>query len=437
MASVSPLRFRLCTGCKAAKRTRPAPKCRGCKITAYRVYWRADGVKRSEVIDGANVANPRKAADARKAEIEAALHLGTYVDPHGAKTLFMDYADEWAAAQDWKQSSRDMWPTRRKLLAAYVGERTTLGKVDRLKLLAIRKQLAERYARSYVAGNMHLIKAILRTAAASGRIPRDPTVGVSATPKRRADDTTGRVTPDMVPTAAEALAILAAAPQQYRAAVALGIAGLRLGEVLGMEADRIDLDAGTVTVTHQATEHVGKGVVLATPKAEKSRTIVVPALVATELRRHLRAGYGGTWTDAKGHEHRMLFVHNAKLLSKGVFYDQAWTPALRDAKLTGRFTFHGLRHHCASQLLSAGAPMPAVAGYLGHHLHTLTRVYAHWLRDDATVPADVLNRLFSDTGTDDDEGEGEAPTGAPTGPTGHPNTPNAPQMPLAVSAAGR
>ena len=49
------------------------------------------------------------------------------------------------------------------------------------------------------------------------------------------------VTPEQVPTREDGLAILEGAPARFRAAVALGFSGLRVGEVLGLTADRIDL----------------------------------------------------------------------------------------------------------------------------------------------------------------------------------------------------
>jgi hypothetical protein len=69
---------------------------------------------------------------------------------------------------------------------------------------------------------------------------RDPTAGLRA-PKARAGDPSGQVGPEQVPTRAEALAILAGAQSEFRAAIALGLAGLRVGEVLGLTADRLDL----------------------------------------------------------------------------------------------------------------------------------------------------------------------------------------------------
>lgn len=252
--------------------------------------------------------------------------------------------------------------------------------------------------------------AILRAAVATGRIPRDPTIGVKAAPKRRSDDGTRRVTPEMVPTAAEAWSILDAAPDRWKAAHALGLAGLRIGEALGMERDRINLDTGEITVTCQATPLKGKGVVLTTPKAEKTRTIIVPDRVLEVVAAHIEAGYCGIWVEPQpddydedkdgewdGAEHEMLFVRNGKLFQHRTFYDAAYIPALKAAGMEGRFTFHGYRHHVASELLSEGADLASVAGYIGDHIHTVTRVYAHWLRDKKHVPAGILNRLYAQT----------------------------------------
>jgi hypothetical protein len=42
----------------------------------------------------------------------------------------------------------------------------------------------------------------------------------------------------------------------------------------------------------------------------------------------------------------------------------------------------------------------SVAGHLGDTVETLTRVYAHWLRDDRDVPADILDRVLAPSAGD-------------------------------------
>jgi integrase len=60
--------------------------------------------------------------------------------------------------------------------------------------------------------------------------------------------------------------------------------------------------------------------------------------------------------------------------------------------------FHSLRHWCASSMLAEGAPITAVAGHLVDTVETVSRTYAHWLRDDRDVPAAMLDRLLAPEG---------------------------------------
>jgi integrase len=323
--------------------------------------------------------------------IRGDLAHGTYVDPMAGHQTFASFADEWAVAQDWKATSRESWPYIRARLAPLLGD-LPLASIDRLVLQRVRQALSAKYARSTTTVTMTYAGMIMRAAYASGRIGRDPTRGLR-TPRARADEPDGRVGPNQVPTRAEALAILAAAPEPFRAAIALGMAGLRVGEVLGMTADRLELERRQVTVDRQL-QRIGGQLTLTTPKAEKNRTIIVPGSVAFELRRHLRdhcAGDGVLFQGGRG----------APMLRRDQFYDAAWRPALRAAGLApDRFTFHALRHFCASTLLAEGAPVTAVAGHLGDTVETVSRVYAHWLRDDRDVPAEILDRVLAPPAVD-------------------------------------
>ncbi len=230
---------------------------------------------------------------------------------------------------------------------------------------------------------MSHLRAIMRAAFAAGRIGRDPTVGTRS--KRRRPDDEHTVSAADIPTRAEVAAIWSAASHQYRAAIALGATGLRIGEVLGLTADRIDLDNRMVTIDRQL-QRIGAAMVHTTPKGEKVRTIRVPSAVALELRRHLRdhRGDGLLFRGGRGAEMR-----------RDYFYAAAWRPALVGAGMAkDRFVFHSLRHFCASSMLAEGVNPMAVAGHLGDTLETLQRTYAHWLRDDRDVPADALERIL-------------------------------------------
>lgn len=296
------------------------------------------------------------------------------------------FAEELAVAQDtWKDGTREAWPYIRARLRDRIGC-MPLATIDQLALKRLRGELAKQYAPATVKLTMSYAGMILRAAHASRRIGHDPTAGLRSK-RTRADERSDAVGPDQVPTRAEALAILAGAPGPFRAAIALGLAGLRVGEVLGMTVDRLDLEHRQATVDRQMQRHGGRNT-LTTPKAEKVRTITVPGLVAVELRRHLR-------------EHRaegILFRggRTGEPMRRDQFYASAWHPALRGAGLAeDRFVFHALRHFCASTLLAEGAPITAVAGHLGDTVETVTRTYVHWLRDDRDVPASVLDRVLA------------------------------------------
>lgn len=318
--------------------------------------------------------------------IRGDLVRGTYVDPNAGKQRFASFADEWAAAQDWKATSRESWPYIRARLTPFLGD-LPLASIDRLTLQRVQQELSTKFARSTTSVTMTYAGMIMRAAYASGRIGRDPTQGFRM-PKVRAGEPDGRVGPDQVPTRVEALAILEAAPEPFRAAIALGISGLRVGEVLGLTADRLVLERRQVTIDRQL-QRIGNELRLTTPKSEKPRTIVVPGPVAFELRRHLRDWYPGDGVLFQG-------GRGAPMLRRDQFYAAAWKPALRRAGLPAdRFTFHALRHFCASTLLAEGAPVTSVAGHLGDTVETLTRVYAHWLRDDRDVPAEILDRVLA------------------------------------------
>jgi len=346
----------------------------------YLVRWRTPQREaRKQVFD--------RLVDARQhlTAVTAAKQEGSYIDARAGRQTFDAFAEEWAAAQDtWKQGTRDSWPPIRRRLQPYLGD-VPLAKVDQLTLKRMRGELAKKYAPRTVTLTMAYAGMILRAAYTSRRIGHDPTVGLREK-RRRADERGDQVRPQDVPTRAEALAILASAPPPYRAGVALGLAGLRVGEVLGMTVDRLELDSRRVTVDRQMQRYAGQ-MTLTTPKAEKVRTITVPNLVAVELRRHLR-DYG-----PEG-----LLFHGLRgaLLRRDQWYSSAWKPALRGAGLAeDRFKFHSLRHFCASTLLAEGAPLTAVAGHLGDTVETVSRTYLHWLRDDRDVPADVLDRVLA------------------------------------------
>ena len=166
----------------------------------------------------------------------------------------------------------------------------------------------------------------------------------------------------------EALFVLAAAT------------GMRLGEVLGLRWDAVDLDRGFVRVERILARY-DRAYHLDPPKTARSRrAIAVPPQVVAALRlrrvmqneRRLVAGSswnGEEWnlvfTTEKGHplSHRTVQEIFGRLL------DEAGVRRVR---------FHDLRHGAATFLLAQGVAMKVVQDVLGHSQISMTAdLYSH------------------------------------------------------------
>ena len=68
----------------------------------------------------------------------------------------------------------------------------------------------------------------------------------------------------------------------------------------------------------------------------------------------------------------------------------------KEAGLSKRPRIHDLRHTCASWLIQAGRPLPAIQQHLGHESITTTvGTYGHMDRSSGKDNADVLGGLIN------------------------------------------
>ena len=153
-------------------------------------------------------------------------------------------------------------------------------------------------------------------------------------------------------------------------------AGLRLGEVLGLCWDDVNLAARTLTVRRTLNRVRGRGLVWGEPKSEGSRRVVaVPELTGLLLRaarEHSRSDQVCAGPDGG------LMLPDA--LSHGF---------ARIARRCGiQVRFHDLRHTHASLLLGEGTPLHVVSARLGHQsISTTVDIYGHVLADVAAGAA--------------------------------------------------
>jgi integrase len=146
----------------------------------------------------------------------------------------------------------------------------------------------------------------------------------------------------------------------FRAAILVGAeAGLRMGEIIGLEWDDVDFRNRTLTVMRSEWQgHVGP------PKGGRSRTIPLTERLAEALQgeRHLR-GPRIFCLEGGEHWHR----HNMR---KGL------ARACKRAKLR-TFGWHVLRHTFCSHLAMRGAVPKAIQELAGHTTLAVTLRYMH------------------------------------------------------------
>ncbi|QFG08432.1 tyrosine integrase [Mycobacterium phage Guanica15] len=129
--------------------------------------------------------------------------------------------------------------------------------------------------------------------------------------------------------------------------------GARWGEVTALRPSDVNRDDCTVRISRawKRTYERG-GYAIGAPKTERSRRLInVDASVLDKL----------------DYSHEYLFTNRSGgPIRHNGFHDRVWQPALKRAGLDVKPRVHDLRHTCASWLIAAGVPLPAIQQHLGH-----------------------------------------------------------------------
>ncbi|GAA1778077.1 tyrosine-type recombinase/integrase [Luedemannella helvata] len=154
--------------------------------------------------------------------------------------------------------------------------------------------------------------------------------------------------------------------------------GLRQGELLGLQWDDIDLDAGHLSVRRTLARLTGGPVFQEVKTHRSARRISIPRECISSLKRYRRRQdidrreAGDQWRDLG-----LVFANPT-----GGPLDAAYVHrnhhALCDVADIRKIRFHDLRHSCATLLLEQGVDLVVVKDLLGHaQIHTTADIYAH------------------------------------------------------------
>jgi integrase len=182
----------------------------------------------------------------------------------------------------------------------------------------------------------------------------------------------------------------------FAPAVVDAAAGLRRGELLCLEWSDLDWKRATLEVS-KSLEETKQGLRIKSTKSGETRRFSLPAEVIEVLRQHQRMQdrdrelYGADYANLD-----LIFARpDGQYYAPDKFGTRMRT-AMQRAGLQG-VSLHSLRHSHASELLSQGVPITAVAERLGHASPNITlSIYSHALPDDNEVAAKVWNDAMAE-----------------------------------------
>ena len=169
-------------------------------------------------------------------------------------------------------------------------------------------------------------------------------------------------------------------PQYYYVYEVLYWCGLRLGEMLALTLNDIDLENGIISVT-KTYNHLNGEDIISTPKTPSSvRKVSMPAFLCDELKEYIGLQYEPT------REQRIFQISKSKLANN--FH------LLSDEAGLKRITIHGLRHSHVSLLISKKYDIFEVSKRIGHKsVKTTQDIYGHLFDDVQKSIANDLDKL--------------------------------------------
>jgi integrase len=189
--------------------------------------------------------------------------------------------------------------------------------------------------------------------------------------------------PEIIPlTTRQIRALLDAARNDAHSAlyVVAATTGMRIGEILGLKWEDVNLEARTL----QVRRSVFNGQISQPKTASGRRTIRLSKLAIRALKQH-KQECEWLFCTSKG---STINVNNLRCRS--------WKKLLRKAGLPSTTRIHNVRHSAATLLLSKGVPVKVVSEMLGHADSPITlSVYAHVLPDMQGGATDAMDDALS------------------------------------------
>ena len=318
----------------------------------------------------------KKEADdaARRIEARALLDGKPPVTYDDTALTLAKWWERWEPGQDWKPLTRTSHASHWRRYIKPVFGPMPLEQITSADIRRWHAKLRERELAPRTIGVIHnTLSAVLQGAVADGLIVRN--AARDARLKKRPAVPPVALDPETLRNMLDAIAVVN--PDADVFARVIAATGLRRAEAAGLTWDRVDLDAGMLTVDRQLDmDSPVSRPKWTTTKTGKTRVVPLASSTVDLLRSH-RAAQSvvslsglvfmtpeGTAWGRSGL--RLTWIRAAAMLAK------QGTPLPEGAR-----GWHTLRHTVASRLLEAGVPPAEAAQALGHTPSQLLTVYAH------------------------------------------------------------
>lgn len=316
---------------------------------------------------------------ATKAEAERALRQrlseadrGAYQDPRSGRVTLEAYAEAWLRDRDLTPRTRETYARSLRLHILPTLGRVPLDKITPALVRTWHAKVLE-VAPTPARQSYATLRAILNTAVHDEALAKNP----CRVP--RAGTARSKERPLLSPDQVSDLA--AAMPPHLQPLVTVAFwCHLRLGEVLALQWDCVDLDAGSLTVRRGVVEVDGMQL-LGEPKADSRRTVRLPAPAVEALARH-REQHPGLPSA------RLFGRLDGKPLRHG-HVQHAWAGARVDVGLP-EARLHDLRHAGLTLAAQSGATLRELMHRAGHKSSRAALIYQHLA---ASRDAEIAERM--------------------------------------------
>lgn len=186
-------------------------------------------------------------------------------------------------------------------------------------------------------------------------------------------------------------------PLKYRTIILLALdSGLRLGELMALQWNDIDMENGTLRVTKSNQAIHGRGVFTKAPKNQSSvRRLALSKSTLQLLQQHKQQqAEEKTLLGDKWHEGSWIFTQWNGIAMYPATPSQ-WFRRFLERHGLPHMPFHGLRHLSATLLIASGIPLKNVSSRLGHaDIRTTANIYSDALQSIDQRAAETMDAFL-------------------------------------------